>query len=70
MIVISTLVDWLTRHTCAHEDIIRRESRALWLECLKCGRQTVGVTISQQISPAERLHSDRTPLAHTLRRAA
>jgi hypothetical protein len=30
---------------CRHEDILRVRTGHMWVECLKCGRETEGITV-------------------------
>jgi len=43
--LITAAIDWLTHLGCAHQDIFRRSDGCLSVECLKCGRQTVGIAV-------------------------
>ena len=45
MTALLTAIDWLTHLSCVHQDIFRRAEGSLRLECLKCGRQTPGITV-------------------------
>jgi hypothetical protein len=39
---------------CAHEDIRHAVARRMWVECLKCGRETDGIRLNQRPTPKSR----------------
>ena len=41
--LVAAPLEWLREQTCPHEDVRRFERKRMWLECLRCGRVTVGV---------------------------
>ena len=51
MTVLFSVVEWLTRHACAHQNIVRRQAGWIGLECLACGRRTPGITLSTRVQP-------------------
>ena len=37
------VIQWLTQIGCAHSDIRRFSGGHMWVECLKCGRESEGI---------------------------
>jgi hypothetical protein len=47
---------------CKHEDILRVHTGRMWMQCLKCGRETDGITVTLGSHKERRLrlsHSSR-----------
>jgi hypothetical protein len=44
--VLRFLRSLVKRLRCEHEDIRRAAGGRMWLECLKCGRETKGIVIA------------------------
>lgn len=70
MTALLTAIDWLTHLGCVHHDIFRRAEGCLRLECLKCGRQTPGITVHTRAQATEEEHSWTQRRSHAVHRAA
>jgi hypothetical protein len=68
--LMTTAIDWFTRVGCVHQDIFRRADGCLGLECLKCGRQTAGITVHRPSQVTAEGHARTEGRAHPLQRAA
>jgi hypothetical protein len=70
MTALLTAIDWLTQLGCIHQDIFRRDQGCLCLECLRCGRQTPGITVHSRAQATEEEDGWTEPRSAAVHRAA
>lgn len=62
------VITWLSQVSCDHNDIRRFGGDKMWVECLKCGRESDGIRTKSAATPRGRAGAATLHLLSVARR--